>query len=146
MNISRLVLLEIGHRKSSFALALVSVAIAVACLVGAQTLLTSDELLTGQLLTEKRAEVNAAIKKYLDPSNLQIAVVTGDAEGLKQALVSERFAYGQGTLFVAKHIDIQINRRICNGVRPFLEKLPITLQQRVDPKQDHEASSRLRMV
>ena len=36
-----------------------------------------------------RAEVNAAVKKYLQYDNLQIVFVTPDAEGLKQALVSD---------------------------------------------------------
>ncbi len=36
-----------------------------------------------------RAEVNAAVKKYLQDDNLQIVFVTPDAEGLKQALVSD---------------------------------------------------------
>jgi len=34
-------------------------------------------------------EVNAAIRKYLQYDNVKIAIVTGDAEGLKQALVSD---------------------------------------------------------
>ncbi len=36
-----------------------------------------------------REEVNAALKKHLKYDNLQIAMVTGDAEGLKQALIAE---------------------------------------------------------
>ncbi len=36
-----------------------------------------------------RAEVNAAVKKYLQYGNLHVVLVTPDAEGLKQALVSD---------------------------------------------------------
>jgi zinc protease len=36
-----------------------------------------------------RAEVNAAVKKYLQYENLQIVFVTSDAEGLKKTLVSD---------------------------------------------------------
>jgi zinc protease len=36
-----------------------------------------------------RADVNAALKKYLSPQNLQVVIVTKDAEGLKNALVSD---------------------------------------------------------
>ncbi len=44
----------------------------------------------GRLVGEiTRDEVNAAIKKYLDPAKLQIAIVTGDAENLKQALIAD---------------------------------------------------------
>jgi zinc protease len=34
------------------------------------------------------ADVNAAIRKYLDPDNVLVAVVTRDAEALKAALAS----------------------------------------------------------
>jgi zinc protease len=36
-----------------------------------------------------RDEVNAAVRRHLRPENLKIAIATGDAQGLKQALVSE---------------------------------------------------------
>ncbi len=36
-----------------------------------------------------RAEVNAAVKKYLQYGNLHVVLVTPDAEGLKQALVAD---------------------------------------------------------
>lgn len=36
-----------------------------------------------------RDDVNAALKKYLSPQNLQVVIVTKDAEGLKNALVSD---------------------------------------------------------
>lgn len=35
-------------------------------------------------------EVNAAIKKYLQTENLKIAIVTGETEGLKQAMIEDR--------------------------------------------------------
>ncbi|MEE8522673.1 MAG: insulinase family protein, partial [Thermoanaerobaculia bacterium] len=36
-----------------------------------------------------RDEVNAALKKYLQTADVAIAIVTGDAESLKQALVED---------------------------------------------------------
>jgi len=61
MNVWRLVLREIAHRKVNFVLALLSVAAAVACLVGAMTLVKGNELKTGELLAAKQAEVETAI-------------------------------------------------------------------------------------
>jgi hypothetical protein len=48
MNVWRLVLREISHRKLNFVMGLVSVAVAVACFVGAKTLLRADEIQTQQ--------------------------------------------------------------------------------------------------
>ena len=45
-------------------------------------------LLQAKLDQLTREQVNAALKKHLQLGNLQIAIVTGDAEGLKKALVS----------------------------------------------------------
>lgn len=56
-----MVVREIKHRKLNFLLGVLSVAVAVACLVGAQTLLTADELITDRILSVKQAEVEAAI-------------------------------------------------------------------------------------
>ena len=36
-----------------------------------------------------RADVNAAIRKYLDPDNVLVAVVTQDAEAFKAALAAD---------------------------------------------------------
>jgi len=63
MNVWRLVIREIKHRKLNFAMGLLSVAVAVASLIGAQTLLTGDRLLTGQLLSAKETEVRTAVSE-----------------------------------------------------------------------------------
>jgi len=63
MSIMRLVLNEIRHRNLNFALTLLSVTIAVSCFTGAQTLLRSDEVQTGDILTKKTAEVETAVTK-----------------------------------------------------------------------------------
>lgn len=61
MNVWRLVIQEIKHRKLSFALGLLSVTAAVATLVGAQTLLTADQIITGRLLSARQAEVESSV-------------------------------------------------------------------------------------
>jgi ABC-type lipoprotein release transport system permease subunit len=61
MNVRRLVVREIKHRKLNFLLGLLSVAVAVASLVGAQTLLTADGIITARLLNAKEAEVEKSV-------------------------------------------------------------------------------------
>jgi ABC-type lipoprotein release transport system permease subunit len=61
MSLWHLVVREIKHRKLNFLLGLLSVAMAVGCLVGAQTLLTADQVITWRMLGEKQAEVESSI-------------------------------------------------------------------------------------
>lgn len=61
MTVWRLALREIRHRKLSFLLGVLSVAGAVACLVGAQALLQADQVLTTAVLEQKHAEAEQAI-------------------------------------------------------------------------------------
>ena len=39
-----------------------------------------------------RDDVNAALKKYLSPQNLNVVIVTKDAEGLRDQLVKDDFS------------------------------------------------------
>ena len=66
MTLWRLVLREIHHRRLSFLLATVSVAIAIDCLVGALTMLHTDELHTLEILECRQAEVEQAGAKLKD--------------------------------------------------------------------------------
>jgi len=61
MSLWHLVVREIKHRKLNFLFGLLSVTIAVGCLVGAQTLLTADQVITGRILGVKQAEVEHSI-------------------------------------------------------------------------------------
>ncbi len=61
MNVWRIVTREIAHRKLNFGLGVLAVAVAIACLVGAQSLLQADRLITQQVLADKQAKVEAAI-------------------------------------------------------------------------------------
>ena len=60
MNVARLILREIALRKWNFSLALVSVGVAVACLIGTLTLLHIDDVRTNEILSVKQALVEAA--------------------------------------------------------------------------------------
>jgi len=66
MTIRRLVLREIGYRKLSFALAVLSVVVAVGCLVGALTLLKAHDARTGQILQAKQAQIDKQMAKLND--------------------------------------------------------------------------------
>ena len=61
MSVWRLVVREIRHRKLNFGLGVLAVAVAIACIVGAQSLLQADRLITQQFLATKQAEVESAI-------------------------------------------------------------------------------------
>ena len=61
MSVWRLIGREIAHRKLSFGLALVAVAIASACLVGSETLLAVDRTATDAILSARQAQVEEAI-------------------------------------------------------------------------------------
>ena len=61
MNVWRLIVREIGHRKMNFFLGLVSVAVAVGCLVGAQMLLQADGIVTSEILETKAHQVEQAV-------------------------------------------------------------------------------------
>ena len=61
MNVRRLVLQEIVHRKLNFVLVLLSVSVAVACLVGTITLLRADTIQTNKILEAKQQEVEQLI-------------------------------------------------------------------------------------
>lgn len=61
MSVWRMVFREIRHRKLNFGLGVLAVASAIGCIVGAQSLLQADKLITQQVLAAKQAEVEAAV-------------------------------------------------------------------------------------
>ena len=66
MNVLRLSIREIAHRKLSFALGLMSVVIAVGVLVGAVTLLNGHDLRTEQVIEHKQEQTRQAMLKMED--------------------------------------------------------------------------------
>ena len=62
MTIRRLITREILHRKLNFVLSVVSVVVAVACLVAAVTLLRAYDLRTDQIIQDKIAETEANVR------------------------------------------------------------------------------------
>ena len=63
MKISRLVFQEISHRRLNFLLAVLSVSVAIACLVGAVTMLDAGEIQTEQLLERTERELDEVLEK-----------------------------------------------------------------------------------
>ncbi|OGF44875.1 MAG: hypothetical protein A2452_01875 [Candidatus Firestonebacteria bacterium RIFOXYC2_FULL_39_67] len=66
MSIIQLVIKEILFRKSGILLALLSVVVAVSCLVGAFTLLKVHDLSTDRIISEKEAQTRKEMKKMED--------------------------------------------------------------------------------
>ncbi len=66
MRVRDLVLKEIGHRRLSFVLGLLSVVVAVGSFVGAITLLQVHDLRTGQILAQKQAAMKAQLATLQD--------------------------------------------------------------------------------
>lgn len=63
MTLWHLVVREIGHRKWNFVFSLLSVVLAVGCLVGSLMLLRRDEQQTRQILAEKEKQVQQAVER-----------------------------------------------------------------------------------
>ena len=87
MNVLRLTLSEIRHRKLNFLLMLFSVTVAIACLVGALTLLRADEIRTQQLLEKKQqeveqagAELNDAMRKITKGLGFNVLILPEDQD------------------------------------------------------------------
>src|SRR6185369_1273446 len=72
MSISRLVLLEILHRKLSFGLGVLAVTVAVGALVGQVVLLAQHDQRTEEILQAKETETKARMDKLQD----EIRVIT----------------------------------------------------------------------
>ncbi len=66
MGIWRLVVKEVLHRKLNFGLGLLSVVIAVACLVGALTILRAHDIRTDQIIALKESETREEMRKLED--------------------------------------------------------------------------------
>ena len=66
MNVLRLSLREIAHRKLSFGLGLLSVMVAVGVLVGAVTMLNGHDLRTEQVIAQKEAETREEMTRMED--------------------------------------------------------------------------------
>jgi putative ABC transport system permease protein len=99
MSVWRLVLREMKHRKANFALSLLSVTVAITCLVGAQTLLRSDEIQTESILSEKQTEVESAIAERED-------AVTKAGIALEDSVRKDMLKLGFNVLIVPENQDL----------------------------------------
>ena len=66
MSVWRLVLREIQHRKLNFGLGLLSVVVAVGCLIGSLTLLHAHDLRTERIIAAKEAETREKMRVMED--------------------------------------------------------------------------------
>jgi putative ABC transport system permease protein len=99
MSVWRLVLREMKHRKANFVLSLLSVTVAIGCLVGAQTLLRSDEIQTETILTAKQTEVKTAIAAREE-------AVTAAGKALEDSVRKQMLGLGFNVLIVPENQDL----------------------------------------
>lgn len=99
MSVWRLVLREMKHRKANFVLSLLSVTVAIACLVGAQTLLRSDEVQTETILTAKQSEIEAAVSKREED-------VAAAGKALEDSVRKQMLGLGFNVLIVPENQDL----------------------------------------
>ncbi len=66
MTFNKLIIKEILHRKLNFCLNLISVAVAVACVIGAVIFLRSHELNTKKIINQKEIETKQRVEKLED--------------------------------------------------------------------------------
>jgi putative ABC transport system permease protein len=99
MSVWRLVFREISHRKLNFTLALVSVAAAVACLVGAQAVLRADRIVTDRILASKQQELERAVAEKRE------AVERAGAE-LEDAMRRHMLGLGFNVLILPEQQDL----------------------------------------
>ena len=87
MSIWKLVVAEILHRKLNFGLALLSVAVATACLVGAFTLLRAHDLRTDRIIAAKELETQKQMavmeddyRKIMKELGFNVLILPGDQD------------------------------------------------------------------
>jgi putative ABC transport system permease protein len=128
MTIRRLILREIGYRKLNFSLAVLSVAVTVACLAALVILLRLHDLRTEEIVAAKEVQTRAAMKQ-LEDDYRKITLRLGFNLHIlpeKQDL-GERYAEDGAPVFMPEqHAD----RLAKSGVATINHVLPI-LQERV---------------
>tara|TARA_R110002072_G_scaffold287242_2_gene452714 strand:- start:46383 stop:47708 length:1326 start_codon:yes stop_codon:yes gene_type:complete len=87
------------HRKANFVLSLLSVTVAIACLVGAQTLLRSDEIQTETILSDKQAEIESAIAQREE-------AVAEAGKALEDSVRKDMLKLGFNVLIVPENQDL----------------------------------------
>ena len=119
MTVWRLVLREICHRKLSFLMGVVSVTTAVTCLVGAQTLLRADRVMTEHLLNQKQSEVEQAVAAKAE-------VVKQAGADLEDAMRKHMLGLGFNILIVPKEqsrSELLLNGMTATMPESYVEKL-----------------------
>jgi len=104
MTISRLVVKEILHRKLNFGLGLLSVAVAVGCLVGSLTLVKLHDARTSTILEQKRIETQEKmrlledeVRKAMQKLGFNIVILPKDQN------LSEWYANDYGAKYMPEH-------------------------------------------
>lgn len=123
MSLWQLTLREIRHRKWNFLFGLLSVAVAVGCLVGSLTLLRNDTIQTNHILLEKQRDVqDAVVRKQKEVAQ---AVAKRRAE-VKQSLAAKEKQVQQSMSDKEKEVDDRLKTK-----KAELDKLIAARQKQV---------------
>lgn len=129
MTLWHLVFREIGHRRWNFLLGLLSVTIAVGCLVASLTLLKAHEIQTRHILAEKRSEHELALaakQKQVETAVRQKEVEVARALKDKRAEVEQTIAEHERKVKQAGHELQDAMRVITKGLGFNVLILPAT--------------------
>ncbi len=128
MRPSRLISREIRHRKLSFVLGVLSVAVAVACVVGQVTLLAGHDIRTEQLLGDQARITEARLARLTDEYRKLTLKLGFNVRILpKDQDLSDFYASG----FAAKTMDEQFTTRLANADIITIRHLWPKLEQKV---------------
>ena len=128
MRPARLIFREIAHRKLSFCLGAMSVAVAAACVVGGITLLRGHDILTDQLLSDQQAATAQRLSQLTDDYRKLMLRVGFNVRILPADQDLGDF-YDAG--FAAKTMDEQLASRLAAAEIITIRHLLPKLQRRV---------------
>ena len=129
MSVWQLVLREIRHRRLSFALGVLAVAVAVASVVGQVGLLTQDDMRTDKILLDKQAETQARMDKLND----EIRIITKNLGFNIRILPKDlNLADFYARDFADKYMPEEYARRLSESKIVSINHLLPSLEQKVD--------------
>jgi putative ABC transport system permease protein len=128
VGIWRLVFSEILHRRLNFTLGLLSVVVAVGCLVGALTLLRAHDARTDRIVAQKEAETERKMRKMEDDYRKIMKKMGFNVLILPKGRIGEFWAKD----FASRYMPEEYVDRLANSRILTVRHLLPSLQQKVD--------------
>jgi putative ABC transport system permease protein len=136
MNLKLVIAREIKHRKGSFAIGVLSVAVAVGCLAGARTLLRGHDLRTEEVLLQKEAETRQAMagleddyRRIMRRLGYNVLILHRDQS------FTELRAHGYPTVHFPEEYAERLGR---GGIETLNHLLPVLQEKILWPEQNRE--------